>query len=336
MLQEEYRTDLLQMLDVLRSTWPTPPFACLSRPILGKAGVWIWTSQTKGKCIVKAAPNKDIEAVSYLSRELMIIDFLSNSGIVPPLIGEFANLNLMSGFVGRYIDNVKHDTDNIDTLAAVADVLSNLHSRTWRVPYEKLSLKVPVLFDGHGFWISGSTLVREWCNSLNTTYEGRLLSELAYHALETLEHARPRLTGQFPTSEMVLIHGDISPDQILVSLEDGRKRVYLTDFAEAVFGPVHHDLARYSIFSKLNPYQDDVLLKMYIESFAQRTDYAWDPELFNHHFQILKVLAVFDFGIVGPTAHFNMQQDPKYHATLIRMAQESVQTLETLLTTGAI
>jgi aminoglycoside phosphotransferase (APT) family kinase protein len=244
--------------------------------------------------VIKYALSHDAEAIDTLRREYEALRILSPSGSVPEILEPFEERGKTFRFVMPFIyadRSVVYSSP--EAAAPVAVSLASLHSVTRNIPYPPFGFEVPILVGGHAFWIGADKIIQKMCEQPETGPVGEVVREV----IELLRGARSTLTRPFSMNEMVLIHGDISTENIILARRGGRISPVFLDFGEAVLGPPQHDLARYAVSANLDPTGTALLLSVYLNTLDEKSR---QTDRFIEGFNALKCLAIFDLKILGP------------------------------------
>ena len=288
-----------QLITHLNAGTINSEFALLNKPKPGQPTTWMWTRSRRKPCIVKHAFGEDAEAIRKLDREYKALQILFPSGVVPEILKTLEDRNKLVGIITPYIcpdDSVNHRSPEVTV--AVAHAAAAAHARTWKISYPPFGLRVPVLFGGHALWIGADKIIHDSCENLRArdfSRAGDLLSD----ALNLIKSYRKTITAPFSPENMVLIHGDISTENIILTRRRGEAAAIFVDFGEAVVGPAQHDLARYAVSAELSTAETTLFLDSYIARFQEITGDCLETKVFLEGFETSKCLAIFDLKIFG-------------------------------------
>jgi Ser/Thr protein kinase RdoA (MazF antagonist) len=121
-------------------------------------------------------------------------------------------------------------------------------------------------------------------------------------ALSLLNEHRAALTRPFDPAEMVVVHGDITGENMVLQKQRGRVTSTLVDLGEAAVGPAQLDVARFSVVRGLDEAQERAFVKAYLNGIDQAGHRAPEIHTFMRGVRASKVMAVFDLCFVGPLA----------------------------------
>ena len=269
----------------------------LSAHETGRPSVWAWSPSRGPSRIVKYAGG-DRESIRRLHRELAVIEVLQDLPCVAKLFDKYEEHGEIRGFCLEHL----HHAPSVDWLElpphAIARPLAQLHAVSLGKPYPPFGLDLPVLFEGHGFWLSGERVVRGALEDLKRTRFAGAAREVRT-TISRLTTNRARLTAPFKSDEFALIHGDTAKENLRLPVVGEPAR--LIDFGEAVVGPVQHDLARAAVSLDFSADRQDELVADYLTILAELAPFHVNHARFREGFDALLTMAAFDIGMTGPT-----------------------------------
>lgn len=295
-------------------------------------GVWKWTGQQQD-LICKVATNANEKATRKVLKELQVLREYDSLAIAPPLQHDLGSQGLLSGFTIRYIpyEEIKEELTDMQ-IESLALKLSRFHAHSFRQEYPFFGMSLPVLFGGHTYWIGGRAILMDLISQMPDSFPDNLKKQFLA-LLAAIDEMESSLRETFRPQEMVLIHGDLSRENVLFP-KTNTEEPFVIDFGESVIGPGHYDLARLAVSFQLDEEREEKLINQYRRSFADLTKFQQEDQIFDRQYQVLKMFSELDLNVVGGLLELRHNSNREYTDHIVAHISKTLDYLEENLSGG--
>lgn len=248
--------------------------------------------------IVKLADPLDSKAVELISKQHYVYTHILTDA--PYCVHPVATIQLsaqlehaVTGLIFPWIKHTEVDLTSPAMLGAMAGHIAQFHQSVQKVEMESHFHRIPVLFQGHSFWIGGFEIMMDmaaWCHKRN----GSFPHEAVVNTLSGIHALGDIYACLFRAEDFVFIHGDLTKDNVLATKENNNARLYIIDMEECSLGPNAYDLAKYAYSLELDTLQELFFINRYIDIYNENAFEPVQQEEIADKFNYLKLLMMLD------------------------------------------